>query len=210
MINLENYVLFVGASILLCIVPGPDMAYLLARSVVQGKRAGVVAALGINLGGYLHLFAAIAGLSAILATSSFAFTVVKIAGAAYLCYLGVQAFRGRGAGSQITTKGVSKLSAKAIFWQGFWSDVLNPKVAVFFLALLPQFVVPENGNIPLQLMVLGITVNLIAIAINILIVYSSSSLTATLRENAALSCWLNRALGTVLVGLSLRLANEKL
>ncbi len=210
MIDLHDYFLFIGASILLCIVPGPDMLYLLGRSIVQGKRAGVIAALGINLGGYCHLFAAIGGLSAILATSSFAFSVVKMAGAAYLCYLGVQAFRGRGTGSEVDTRGVSRLSGKAVFWQGFWSDVLNPKVAVFFLALLPQFVVPENGNTLFQLLVLGFTVNIIAVAINILIVYSSSSFTAALRSNVELSSWLNRALGALLIGLGLRLANEEL
>ena len=186
------------------------MIYLLGRSIVQGKRAGVIAAVGINLGGYFHLFAAIAGLSAVLATSAFAFTVVKFAGAAYLCYLGVQALRGRGTGTEVTTEGITVLSTKRIFWQGFWSDVLNPKVAIFFLALLPQFVVPEKGNVLAQLVILGLTVNVIAIIINICIVYSSAALTAKLRGNAALSTWLNRALGTLLIGLGLRLANEKL
>jgi len=138
--SIENYLLFIGAGLILILVPGPDMIYLLSRCIAQGRRAGVLAALGINAGGYVHLTAAITGLSAILLTSALAFTAVKWAGAAYLIYLGVGALRSRTGPVSVSTKGLTGQSARAIFWQGFISDVLKPKVAIFFLALLPKFV----------------------------------------------------------------------
>ena len=206
--DLQNYLLFVGASIILCIVPGPDMIYLLTRTIAQGKKAGVAAALGINLGGYFHLTAAILGISAIIATSSLAFTILKWCGAVYLVYIGLQAIL-----SSSTLKPDKSHNSspplKTIFWQGFVSDALNPKVAIFFISLLPQFIQPEAGNTINQLLMLGLTVNIIALPINLVIVWFSHSITKQLRQSNRVSKALNNAMGVVFIGLGLKLANEQ-
>jgi threonine/homoserine/homoserine lactone efflux protein len=131
-VTLHSYLLFAGASVVLAIVPGPDMIYMLGRCVAQGRKVGVMAALGFNLGGYAHLTAAILGLSAVLATSVVAFTVVKWLGAGYLIYLGINTLRSRDGRVDPATQNVIGPAAKTILWQAFLSDVLNPKVAMFF------------------------------------------------------------------------------
>lgn len=208
--SLDNYLLFVFASILLCIVPGPDMIFLLSRTIAQGKKAGIAAAVGINVGAYVHLFAAILGISAILASSAYAFTVIKWLGAAYLVYIGIKILFSSQGGIIIDGSDVKKQNYSNIFWQGFLSDVLNPKVAIFFLAFLPQFIKPGSDNKTLQVLFLGVTVNVIAILINIVIVYFSSILTNRLRENKKISGRLNRIMGSVFILLGLKLASEKL
>jgi threonine/homoserine/homoserine lactone efflux protein len=206
--TLETYLVFVGASIVLCIVPGPDMIYLVSRAIAQGRRAGVMAALGINLGAYVHLAAAVLGISAILLTSAFAFTVVKWAGAAYLVYLGIQALRAKASPLVLDTEAAGR-TGRAIFWQGFVSDVLNPKVAMFFLAFLPQFISAEAENPLGQLLLLGLTVNVIGITTNLILVWLSSGITGALRGNEAIARWLHKAMGAVFIYLGVRLVAEK-
>jgi len=193
----------------LVIVPGPDMAYMLARCIAQGRRAGVLAALGFNLGGYVHLAAAVLGLSAILATSSVAFSVVKWVGAAYLVYLGISVLRSKQSPLVISADGLANRNDRTILWQAFLSDVLNPKVAMFFLALLPQFVDTTGSHPTLQILVLGVTVNMIALPTNILLVYFSARLTDVLRRSPAIAARLQKAMGALFVALGLRLAFEK-
>lgn len=144
--DINKYLLFITATVILCAVPGPDMILLLSRTIAKGRRAGVVTALGINVGAYVHLMAAIAGISAVIATSAVAFTVVKWAGACYLMYLGISILRSKSEVLQVDPETAAQQSAWRYFWQGFWSDVLNPKVAIFYLAFLPQFVVPGGVN----------------------------------------------------------------
>lgn len=206
--DLQNYLLFVGASIILCVVPGPDIIYLLSRTIAQGKKAGVAAALGINLGGYFHLTAAILGISAIIATSSLAFVILKWCGAAYLIYIGLQAILSSTA-LQLDENHNSSPVLKTIFWQGFVSDALNPKVAIFFISLLPQFIQPEPGNTLNQLILLGFTVNIIALPINLAIVWFFHSASKRIRQSNRISKSLNNAMGVVFIGLGLRLANEQ-
>jgi threonine/homoserine/homoserine lactone efflux protein len=206
--TLENYLLFAGASLVLILIPGPDMLYMLGRCIAQGRRAGLVAALGINAGAYVHLIAAVTGISAILLTSSIAFTTVKWIGAAYLIYLGVNVLRHRGRGLEVSVERLNGRSLKAIFLQGFLSDALNPKVALFFLAFLPQFVnVP--GHAIAQLCVLGLTVNMLAIVVNCLIVAISAHVSHRLRKNEHVVRWLHKGMGLMFIGLGARLATEK-
>tara|TARA_R110000868_G_scaffold194564_8_gene440092 strand:- start:643 stop:1272 length:630 start_codon:yes stop_codon:yes gene_type:complete len=207
--TLESYLLFVVASIVLCVVPGPDIVYLLSRCIAQGKRAGVFAAVGIAAGGYVHLAAAITGLSAILLTSATAFTVVKWLGALYLIYLGVTAFRNSETQDVTTTKRLSGSSPWSIFWQGFVSDILNPKVAMFFLALLPQFVEPGSGNPIGQLFLMGITVTSIGLIVNFTLITVSAHVTSEWRQSTTAVRWLKRAMGVTFIGLGARLALEK-
>ena len=210
MMTLHSYLLFVGATIVLVIVPGPDMAYMLARCIAQGRRAGVLAALGFNLGGYVHLTAAVLGLSAILATSSVAFSVVKWVGAAYLVYLGIGVLRSKQGPLVISADGLANRNNGTILWQAFLSDVLNPKVAMFFMALLPQFVDTTGSHPTFQILVLGVTVNMIALPINILLVYFSARLTEALRRSPVISARLQKAMGALFVALGLRLALDKI
>src|SRR6202000_2816460 len=128
--TLHSYLLFVLASVLLVLVPGPDMLYMLARCVAQGRRAGALAACVFSAGSYVHLTAAMIGLSAVLATSSVAFSVVKWLGGAYLIYLGIGTLRGRQESPQIGTEDRPRRTGRTIFWQAFVNNVLNPKVAM--------------------------------------------------------------------------------
>ena len=204
--TLDSYLLFVAGSVLLVITPGPDMAYLLARCVAQGRRAGIVAALGFNLGGYFHLTAALLGLSAMLAASPRAFTFVKWAGAAYLIYLGIGALRSQGSTPALAAPDTAPRSLRLIFWQAFVSDVLNPKVGMFFLAFLPQFVDPASEDRTRRLVLLGVTVCMIALAINIPLVFVASQVTARLRRSGTTSHRLVQAMGVVFILLGVRVA----
>jgi threonine/homoserine/homoserine lactone efflux protein len=206
----DSYLLFVFASVILCIVPGPDMIFLLGRTIAQGRKAGILAAVGINLGAYVHLLGVVLGVSAILATSAYAFTILKWAGAIYLIYIGVQTIFSKQGALSVDATQSKQLSMRAIFLQGFLSDVLNPKVAIFFLAFLPQFIAPEADGRILQIIFLGVTVNIIAITINILLVLFASTLTARLRKNQKISLWLNKLMGSIFIALGVKLANEKI
>lgn len=208
---MDGYATFVVASFVLVLVPGPDMAYLLARTVAQGPVAGVVATIGINAGAYVHLLAAALGLSAILATSATAFAVVKWVGAAYLFWLGFQALRDSVAPQSAAEKGDDGvLPTSAIFWQVFLSDVLNPKVALFFLAFLPQFIDPGRGQPLTDLLILGLTLNVIALLTNLSLVSMAGLATRRLRGSGPLKRWLQRAMGIVFVSLSIRLARQEM
>jgi threonine/homoserine/homoserine lactone efflux protein len=206
--TLHTYLMFIIASVVLVIVPGPDMIYMLSRCIAQGRRAGVMSAIGFNIGGYVHLTAAVLGLSAILATSSVAFTAVKWLGAAYLVYLGISALRST-SGPLVVPGSTLNRDNRTILWQALLSDVLNPKVAIFFLALIPQFVNPRGAHPTLQILLLGITVNMIALPINLILVYCSASVTEALRRHTGIAVWLQRAMGAMFVALGFRLAVEK-
>lgn len=207
--TLHSYLLFVLASIALDLVPGPDMAYMLARCIAQGRRAGILAAFGFNLGGYVHVTAAVLGLSALLASSSMAFTVVKWLGAVYLICLGIGAIRSSRGQALAPGDAPAGPSGRTILWQAFLSDVLNPKVALFFLAFVPQFVDAKGPHPTLQILLLGVTVNLISLPVNILLVLFSTSFTQALRRNGSISRWLQRGMGALFIALGLRLVTEK-
>lgn len=212
MIDLHTYLLFIGAAFVLVIVPGPDMAYMLARTIAQGRSAGFLAAAGINAGAYVHVFASVVGLTALLAASSVAFTILKWVGACYLVWIGLRALAQKAHSTQSDDAAPSELPRKAIFWQGFWSDVLNPKVAIFFLAFLPQFVDVNNMHMGVtqQLLLLGITCNVIAICTNLVIVYFASAMTNRLRKSHRVTAWLHKVMGSIFIALGIRLVRERL
>lgn len=145
---------FVAASLVVLVTPGPGVLYVVARSLSQGRRAGLVSALGLSAGALLQVAAATAGLSAILLTSATAFGIVKTLGAAYLIYLGLRALFGRGSASEPEVS--SRLSLTRLFRDGVVVSVLNPKIALFFLAFLPQFVEPASGSATQQILFLGL------------------------------------------------------
>jgi len=207
--SLHTYMMFVGASLILCLVPGPDMLFLLGRTIAQGRPAGLCAAFGINLGAYVHLVAAITGLSALVLASATAFAAVKWVGAAYLVYLGINALRSNGGLAVADTGDARKKALRNIFWQGFLSDVLNPKVALFYIALLPQFIDAHDQSPVKHLVALGVAGNMIGIATSVTYVFLAARLTSALRRNRTISALLTKAMGTLFLGLGLKLATDK-
>ena len=150
--SLPTLFAFAAAAFVLLVIPGPSVLYIVTRSVVQGRTAGLVSVLGVHVGSIVHVVAAILGVSALLASSATAFTIVKYLGAAYLVWLGIQQFRARDVDPTIVRDPVPR---RRLFAQGVVVNVLNPKTAIFFLAFLPQFVDPARGPAPVQLAVLG-------------------------------------------------------
>ncbi len=207
--SIETYLAFVLAGLALAITPGPDMILQLSRTIAQGRRAGLYTALGINAGIYVHMIFSIFGISAILATSSLAFAIVKYVGAAYLIYLGVQALRSKEGLVKLGATPAKAVSAKALFRQGLLCNVLNPKVALFFLAFLPQFVSAQDPNPIVTLAILGITFSMIGVGISIVLIYAAAGISVGLRKNVRISAVLNKAMGLVFVALGFRLATEK-
>ena len=199
-----NLLLFVTASLALIVVPGPDMIYVLTRGVSQGRTAGLISATGVCCGVLVHTSFAAVGLSAILAQSALAFSVVKYAGAAYLLYLGVRTVLDREGFAAPERARRARLSI--VFRQGILSNVLNPKVALFFLAFLPQFVDPAAGAAGLQMLGFGIAFTLMGLAVLSVVALTSGVLGERLRSNPSFAGILRWLTGSVLVALGLRLA----
>jgi len=207
MLGTHDLLLFVGSGLLLNVTPGPDTLYVVGRGTTQGLRAGVVAALGIGAGTLVHISAAAFGLSAILAASAGAFTAVKLIGAAYLVYVGLSlAFSSSTPLDQTGTTPLAPASLGTVFMQGFLTNVLNPKVALFFLAFLPQFVESDAANKPLAFLFLGLVFNVNGTLWNLFIAWSAARVSAGLRQRAAALQWFNRCVGGIFVALGIRLA----
>jgi threonine/homoserine/homoserine lactone efflux protein len=204
MFGIHDLSLFILAGFLLNITPGPDMLYVIGRSASQGRRAGFVAALGIGAGCFVHIFAAAIGLSALLLASATAFAVLKIIGAAYLCYVGLSMlFTTR---TRLTSnKTIAPAPLVSVFMQGFLTNALNPKVALFFLAFLPQFIGADADNKALALLVLGTLFNITGTLWNAFVAWGAASV-STRVHNSMIILWMNRAIGTLFVALGLRLA----
>jgi threonine/homoserine/homoserine lactone efflux protein len=209
MYDFNHWLVFFAAALALNISPGPDIAYIVSNTVARGPRHGFAASFGVCSGSVVHVLAAAFGLSAILAASALAFSAVKWVGAAYLIYLGIKALLSAGAQFRIAADTQARSSAFAVYRQGFMIDVLNPKVAVFFMAFLPQFANPALGHIPAQLVLHGALVIAVALVVEAGIVLIAARFTAALRRNPRIGLWLDRALGTVLIGLGLRLALQQ-
>lgn len=197
---------FLLLSAAVTLAPGPDILYVLAKGISQGRRTALIAATGFCSGLSVHTTASVLGLSALLVASATAFTVVKILGAAYLVYLGVRAIFSRGMIS--TPESGAPLSDRRIFTQAFVMNVLNPKVALFFLAFLPQFVRtgPASGSAPRQLFLLGLGFALIAFTIFSLVGIFSSFLSRGLRSHPAVARFLDRIVGAAFILLGVKLA----
>jgi threonine/homoserine/homoserine lactone efflux protein len=203
--------LFVLSGLLLNVTPGPDTLYIVGRSSTQGTRAGIVAALGIGTGALVHVCAAALGLSALLAASAAAFTVVKIVGAAYLVYVGISLIRSKSSSqSSPIAHGYRQTPMRSIFFQGFLTNVLNPKVALFFLAFLPQFVSSGSESKPLAFLVLGVIFDLNGTIWNLVVAWSTARISRRLAAAGWFKTWFNRCVGGlfVFVGIRLALAND--
>lgn len=201
-----HWMVFLGAAVALNLSPGPDLLYVLSKTVAQGTRVGFASAAGLWTGALLHVFAATCGISALLATSARAFTAVKALGAAYLIFLGLQELRSSGGRFELPSNSRREVTLLQAYRQGVLVDVLNPKVAVFFLAFLPQFVRLDQGHPSAQLVVLGTLVVAIAVPIETLCIVSAARTTRFFRRNPKAAVWLDRLLGATLLTLGVRLA----
>ena len=208
-LGIHDLALFASAALLVNLTPGPDMLFVVGSSAARGRRDGVFAALGIGLGCMLHIALAALGLSALLAASAAAFTVVKWIGAAYLVWTGLAMLRASSAPGRIDVRTALPSSPMKVLWQGAATNALNPKVALFFLAFLPQFISPGSDGQALALVVLGFLFNAGGTVVNV----GVALLAGAARERWAgspgagrLAAWLQRAAGALFVALGVKLA----
>lgn len=199
------WLVFFGAALAINLSPGPDLLFVLSRTVAEGRKVGFASLCGIWTGAWVHVTAAALGLSAILAASAIAFDIVKYVGAAYLVCLGIKALL-----TKSQAPGVLPEARRTTPWQAFRQgvtvDLFNPKAAIFFLAFLPQFVRPELGHVAMQIMLLGMLVIAVAVVVETTVMLLAARMTHALRGNARIALWLQRVFGSVLIGLGARLA----
>ena len=193
--------LFVVSGLLLNVTPGPDMLYVIGRSTSQGWRAGAAAALGVTGGCFVHIAAAALGISALVTASATAFTILKIAGAIYLVYVGISLLRAPRLGA---AKPLAQAGTREIFMQGFLTNALNPKVALFFLALLPQFIAADATAKPLAFLLLGVIFTFNGTLWNLFVAWGAARMTGAIGSRAV--AWIQRCIGGFFVVLGLRLA----
>jgi threonine/homoserine/homoserine lactone efflux protein len=197
---------FIGAGLLLNITPGPDVLYIVGRSIGQGRIAGLVSVLGISTGCLFHVASTALGLSALMLALPVAYDIVRYAGAAYLVWLGLRAIVSTS--SPLQVRHVEREALGRVFRQGVLTNILNPKVALFFLAFLPQFTEPTRGPVPLQVALLGLIFIGNGTVVCVIYAVAASWLGEWLRTRYAVATWLNRAMGGVFLALGVRLALE--
>src|SRR5580698_5448326 len=221
MLGITHFPLFLAAVFLLNVTPGPDTAYIVGRSVAQGRGAGLMSAMGISAGCIVHALACAFGLTALLAASATAFTVVKFVGAIYLMYLGVRLLfvksakpaaggmdtnanaNAEQAGAQSAPK-----SLRQLFMQGFITNVLNPKVVLFFVSFFPQFVAADSPSKVLSFLVLGVAFVLMSTVWNSFVAWIAGSVTERFAGKPGVKRWLDRGVGSAFVGLGIKLATS--
>jgi threonine/homoserine/homoserine lactone efflux protein len=203
--ELNNFVVFAIASLILNITPGADMLYVAARSTGLGVKAGIISSLGIMTGCLVHAAAAVIGLSAIIASSATAFMLFKYAGAVYLIYLGIRSFIG-GANQFKIENNYIQLKSREIFWQGVVTNVLNPKVALFFLAFLPQFVDVTSESPALIILMLGIWFTVSGTIVNIIVAVVFGRMGNWLAQRQWFVNWQSKITGILLILLGVRIA----
>ena len=212
-LGIVNLPLFMLAVFLLNVTPGPDTAYIVGRSVSQGRAAGLLSSLGVSAGCCVHVLAVAFGLTALLAASTVAFTVIKVVGAAYLIYLGGRMLlappeRDDAPADAEAEAAIAKRPRplKSLFMQGFLTNVLNPKVVLFFLSFFPQFVDPHASHKALAFLALGAVFIVMSTIWNSLVAWVAASVTRRVAGKPGIKRWLDRVVGTAFIGLGARLA----
>ena len=200
MLPIETFLAFSLAAFLLSISPGPSNLYIMARSINQGFTGGAAAASGMAIGSFIYVLASALGLAAVFTYAPLAYTLLKIAGALYLIYLGITYLRAEPANPE-ETKAVDRRSLWSIFNQSIIVELTNPKTALFFLAFLPQFVNPAYGNITLQFVLLGSTYALIALCCDLFVAALSGKLGRAMKQHPKLLQYQDRLSGSLLLGL---------
>jgi threonine/homoserine/homoserine lactone efflux protein len=202
-----SWLLFTAASLVLIVTPGQDMVLVMSRSVAQGAAAGVVTAAGVSVGLVGHTVLATLGLGAILRTSEWLFLALKLVGAAYLVYLGIGLLRTRA--TELVVEASSRRSLARLFLDGAVSNLSNPKIAIFYFAFLPQFVLPGAANPTWAVFVLGLLFAALTFLVKGPVGYFAGLLSGWLRSRPSVLAWLYRSSGVVLVALSIKLAFER-
>ena len=208
MFDIDNFYLFLTVSLLINLSPGPDMIYTAARSLSQGIRAGILSALGIFAGCLFHITAAVFGLSKIIEQSVLLFSIIKYAGAAYLIYLGVRSFFSK----KKTKKEIDALptlTGRKILLQGMLTNILNPKVAIFFLSFLPQFINPQSNYLREQIAFLGLWFDLQGAITLMAVACAVGAFKNILQKNATFWNWQEKITGLILFGLGLKMFFSK-
>ena len=205
MFGIQEFHIFLTTAIILNITPGADTIYIIGRSVTQGRLAGVASVLGISTGSLVHTLFAATGLSALLLASAWAFTVIKFLGAGYLIYLGLKMLLTRSNSDRIPTDFKSS-GFFSIFRQGFYTNILNPKVALFFLALVPQFISLDSPSKFVSFIILGLSFVITGTIWCLLIVLISTWCSHKLKPSSPMSRFLNRVTGGVFIGLGVKVA----
>ena len=213
-IETHQLLMFIAAGWLLNLTPGPDVLYIVSNALRSGTRAGIVAGLGITAGCFVHIFAAAVGVGALLAASVTAFTVLKWVGAAYLLWMGVRMLLSRPSGNGGSAAAIAAAQAapavavplSKVFLGGFWTNVLNPKVAIFFLAFVPQFIAPGADNKALAFVLLGVLFNVNAIPVNTGWAIAAGWMARRVGAVQRGMRWLDRVAGAMFIGFGLKLA----
>ena len=208
MFGIENFYLFLTVSILINLSPGPDMIYTAARSLSQGTRAGIFSALGIFAGCLFHITAAVFGLSEIIEKSVLLFSIIKYAGAFYLIYLGIQAVLNKKK-TNTEIMGLPAMNNRKIFLQGMLTNILNPKVAIFFLSFLPQFINPQSTWLREQIGLLGLWFDVQGTLILLMVATITGSFRNLLQKNTAFWNWQQKITGMILFGLGVKMLFTK-
>lgn len=208
MFGIHDLTLFIISGLLLNIMPGPDSLLIMTRSASQGWRAGVMATMGVGTGIMVHVLAAAVGLSAILATSATAFTVVKYVGAAYIIYMAIGLLRSKRSDAPDAVK-LPALPYRKIFMQGLLTNILNPKVAIFFLAFVPQFIDAASPSKALAFIVLGLIFNVNGMLWCTSLALFTAFASSRLKINPVAALWLNRVTGGLFIWLGIKLALSK-
>ncbi len=207
MFDIVSFQLFLITVLIICITPGIDMMFILNRSISQGRDAGIYSALGVSVGAVVHTILSGLGLSVILQTSVVLFTIIKVVGAVYLIYLGIQMFISKQ--SSISIKKTVYQSRRKLFVQGVITNVTNPKVALFFISFIPQFISVDNQYGPIPFLILGSIFAVIGAITSFIIAIFSSSLTTKLRDNIVAEKIINKISGAVFVILGISLFGTK-
>lgn len=207
MFDIVSFQLFLITVLIICITPGIDMMFILNRSISQGRDAGIYSALGVSVGAVVHTILSGLGLSVILQTSVVLFTIIKVVGAVYLIYLGIQMFISKQ--SSISIKKTVYQSRRKLFVQGVITNVTNPKVALFFISFIPQFISVDNQYGPIPFLILGSIFAVMGAITSFIIAIFSSSLTTKLRENIVAEKIINKISGAVFVILGISLFGTK-
>jgi threonine/homoserine/homoserine lactone efflux protein len=213
MLGIHHYWLFIATAIVLIITPGQDTFFILGRSLSGGRGAGIAAALGVSAGTVIHTVLAALGLSALLATSPYAFMAVKLAGAAYLIYIGVRALLTRASGMPGENGHAQGQAGNhqhwAAFRQGILTNLLNPKVALFFLALLPQFIDAASSFKVAAFVALGLSFVAMGVVWCVMLAIAAAKLRGVFLRRPSMASVLNRVAGAVFIGLGLKLATSR-
>ena len=199
--SLEVLLAFTAAALVMNISPGPSNLYVMARSIAQGTEGGLVAAAGLAVGSLVHVLATVLGLSAVFNASPLLYTVVKVLGAAYLIYLGISYWRAGPAETPVDAPRVPRKPLATVFRESVIVEVTNPKTALFFIAFLPQFVVPESGPVWMQLLVLGAIVTVSALPCDVLVAVAASRVARWLTQHERAQVIQERVSGSILLGM---------